>query len=295
MPSRSTAPRLADAGGIGDDDRQPSRSRRTSITSRVVPASSETIAASRRASAFRRLDLPTLGGPASTTRKPSRRISPRWPSSRCARDRGVQRLRHRRACAKALAARRPRRRSRWPPRSARCASISSRAPALVAVAPARPPVWRRAWRRCASVSASIRSARPSAWAGRACRSRRRGGRTRRARPAGNRRLRRAPPAGRTTARPPCTCSSAMSSPVSLWRREPQHQAAIEHLARRGMRALRAARPMRGSGPRRRHASRGTSRPPARKCAPPRSPARPGALESAKMVVNASFHAFRRTP
>ena len=52
------------------------------MTSRVVPASSDTIATSRRASALSRLDLPTLGGPASTTRKPSRITSPRCPSSR---------------------------------------------------------------------------------------------------------------------------------------------------------------------------------------------------------------------
>ena len=54
------------------------------MTSRVVPASAETIAASRRASALSRLDLPAFGGPSSATRKPSRRISPRCPSSRCA-------------------------------------------------------------------------------------------------------------------------------------------------------------------------------------------------------------------
>ena len=52
------------------------------MTSRVVPASSDTIAASRLASAFRRLDLPALGAPAMTTLNPSRRRSPlltaRW-------------------------------------------------------------------------------------------------------------------------------------------------------------------------------------------------------------------------
>ena len=47
------------------------------MMSRVVPASSETMAASRRASALSRLDLPALGGPAMATLKPSRRISPR--------------------------------------------------------------------------------------------------------------------------------------------------------------------------------------------------------------------------
>lgn len=52
------------------------------MTSRVVPASSDTMAASRRASALRRLDLPALGAPSKATRNPSRRISPRWPSLR---------------------------------------------------------------------------------------------------------------------------------------------------------------------------------------------------------------------
>ena len=48
------------------------------MTSRVVPASSDTIATSRLASAFSSDDLPALGGPAMTMRKPSRRRSPRW-------------------------------------------------------------------------------------------------------------------------------------------------------------------------------------------------------------------------
>ena len=61
----------------------PSRSSFTSMMSRVVPASSETIATSRLARALSRLDLPALGAPASTTWKPSRTSSPRWPSSRC--------------------------------------------------------------------------------------------------------------------------------------------------------------------------------------------------------------------
>ena len=43
----------------------------TSIRSRVVPAISETIAASRPTSAFSNVDLPALGGPASTSLMPS--------------------------------------------------------------------------------------------------------------------------------------------------------------------------------------------------------------------------------
>ena len=39
--------------------------------SRVVPAMSETIAASRPTSAFSNVDFPLLGGPAKTTRNPS--------------------------------------------------------------------------------------------------------------------------------------------------------------------------------------------------------------------------------
>ena len=51
---------------------QPARSRCTSIGSRVVPAMLETMAASRRTKALRRLDFPALGGPAITICTPSR-------------------------------------------------------------------------------------------------------------------------------------------------------------------------------------------------------------------------------
>ena len=44
--------------------------------SRVVPASEETIAASRRASAFNKLDLPALGRPIIATSTPCRMASP---------------------------------------------------------------------------------------------------------------------------------------------------------------------------------------------------------------------------
>ena len=55
----------------------PPRSQRTSMASRVVPGTAETIATSRWARALRSVDLPAFGGPASTTTKPSRRRSPR--------------------------------------------------------------------------------------------------------------------------------------------------------------------------------------------------------------------------
>ncbi len=85
IPSRSTRPSASRRPAVSlTTPGRPSRSSLTSITSRVVPGSSDTMATSRRASAFSRLDLPTFGGPASTTRNPSRTSSPRWPSSRCA-------------------------------------------------------------------------------------------------------------------------------------------------------------------------------------------------------------------
>ena len=62
---------------------RPSRSIRTSITSRVVPATSEVSATSRPASAFSSVDLPTFGGPTSATSKPSRiRSATRLPPAR---------------------------------------------------------------------------------------------------------------------------------------------------------------------------------------------------------------------
>ncbi len=50
----------------------PARTSRTSTTSRVVPAIGETMAASRRASRFIRLDLPAMGGPRMAILNPSR-------------------------------------------------------------------------------------------------------------------------------------------------------------------------------------------------------------------------------
>ena len=55
--------------------RTPSRSRTTSTRSRVVPASSDTIATSLSARRLIRLDLPAFGAPRITTRNPSLRIS----------------------------------------------------------------------------------------------------------------------------------------------------------------------------------------------------------------------------
>ena len=194
---------------------KPSRSSRTSITSRVVPASAETMAASRLAKAFNRLDLPALGGPASTTRNPSRRISPRWPSANW--DVNLPWRLRTASCACATA------RSDTSPSSEKsiAASTSPIAPNTSARKPSNrfdctPLACAIPWRRCASVSASIRSARPSISAKSSL-------------PFSKARLANSPGSAgrnpgicasasntaRTIARPPWRCSSAMSSPVSV--------------------------------------------------------------------------------
>ncbi len=61
----------------------PLKSMGTSITSRVVPAISETIATSLFAKAFNKLDLPTFGAPVKAIRKPSRIRSPILLSDKC--------------------------------------------------------------------------------------------------------------------------------------------------------------------------------------------------------------------
>ena len=54
----------------------------TSIASRVVPATSDTIATSRFAKRLIKLDLPTFGSPIIAILKPSRKISPLLLSSK---------------------------------------------------------------------------------------------------------------------------------------------------------------------------------------------------------------------
>ena len=73
MPSVSTRPPARRSPAMSSRvSGNPPRSIRTSRTSRVVPATSEVSAASRRASAFNSVDLPTFGRPTSATSKPSR-------------------------------------------------------------------------------------------------------------------------------------------------------------------------------------------------------------------------------
>ena len=90
--------------------------------------------------------------------------------------------------------------------------------------PSAPWNWRSACRRCASVSAKIRSARPST----AVRSMRPFSKARRVNSPGSAmrnpsRRSSAASVSAMTARPPCRCSSTMSSPVSL--RGPGNQSA----------------------------------------------------------------------
>ena len=123
-------------------------------TSRVVPAMVETIAASRRASAFSRLDLPVLGAPASTTRKP-RRGSDAAAGDRavCLRNAGAAASIRSIAWAGTLGRHRPRRRN---PSTASMIAASARASCSARPRtpnlPCRQTTARKACRRCASVS-----------------------------------------------------------------------------------------------------------------------------------------------
>ncbi len=130
------------------------------MMSRVVPASSETIATSRRASALSRLDLPEFGAPASTTWKPSRTSSPRWPSSRCRAIASRSAALSPATSPRHRARHRPRRRNRSPPPAAP-SPRSARSAIRRTIFASAPSACRNACRRCAAVSASIRSARPS--------------------------------------------------------------------------------------------------------------------------------------
>ena len=264
---------------------RPPRSSRTSMTSRVVPASSETIAASRRASALSRLDLPTFGGPASATRKPSRSD----------------------LAAVAVVEVRTRSPPRAPAMSARASASASRgevglirevdggfdqrqrldqprAPALVELRQ-RAAACRRAWRRCASVSASMRSARPSTSA----RSSLPFSKARRANSPGSAR-RQSGDGGRAPRARPHDGAAAVDmklrhvlAGVAPRAGEPQHQRLVEHLARLRVRGCaRSAAVARPSA----------AAPPCASIAAPArgpetritaTPARPGALERAKIV------------
>ena len=132
------------------------------------------------------------------------------------------------------------------PASTRASASISRWRQVSARSPSRPLSCRNACRRCASVSAATRSASPST----AVRSMRPFSKARRVNsPASaGRKPASLPSAASTaaiTARPPCTCSSAMSSPVSLFGRgKPQRQPFVDDLAGRGIAHARQRRPAR---------------------------------------------------
>ena len=142
---------------------RPARSIRTSITSRVVPAISEVIAASRPASAFSSVDFPAFGGPTMATSNPSRMrsatVAPAASRAKVA-EHGVDQVEDfgRDVDRHLLVGEIDRRLQQRSGPDQSCAASFRRA------APTAPERTRSAWRRCASVSASIRSARPSTWA-----------------------------------------------------------------------------------------------------------------------------------
>mmetsp|Transcript_15657 Transcript_15657/g.52763 ORF Transcript_15657/g.52763 Transcript_15657/m.52763 type:complete len:335 (+) Transcript_15657:361-1365(+) len=227
MPSASMAPTVRAASSAFS--RRPAVSKSstgsppnfmaTSTTSRVVPASAETMAASRPARALRTEDLPAFGAPARTTRTPSRTASPRTPSRSASRS----------------SPRSMRTRSNTPP-SAPVNAVASTSPSVsspkstAASAHARqltssarqrsyraaclPPMTDNACLRCCCDSAQSRSARPStsvtpsfpAWNARRVNSPRSAGRAFVVESAS-----RTPS---MVAAPPWTCSSTMSSPVN---------------------------------------------------------------------------------
>ena len=193
---------------------RPPRSSATSRTSRVVPGSSDTMARAALLSAVSSDDLPTLGGPASATRRPSRTMRPRPTDSTAALT-----LMESDSIAAITDAGSSADTSPSSEKSSR-ASISARASSSVsrqpAIWPDSPPARRAAaCCRCVSVSASMRSPRPSTS-------------VRSSRPLRNARRVNSPASasrrpGRaaidrisvlTTAGEPCTCSSAVSSPVN---------------------------------------------------------------------------------
>ena len=153
-PSRSPAMSSRVSG-------RPPRSIRTSITSRVVPATSEVSAASRPASAFSSVDLPTFGGPTSATSKPSRTRSAMPAAAQLAL-----------ASPPATSRRSPAHRREHAGRQLLVGEVDRRLdegqrpdqPAAASPPPAataRPPSARSACRRCAAVSAASRSPSPS--------------------------------------------------------------------------------------------------------------------------------------
>ena len=183
-------------------------------TSRVVPASGAVMAASLSIKALNSVDFPVLGGPARTTRKPSRNGSTRGRASQ--------------APISPASSAHP---SEKPVGRSSPTSPSSEKSSVASIAAERPSTQSRQWStcrdnappaianavwRCSSVSAASKSASPSASA----RSIRPLAKARRVNSPGSARRNpdtcpSADSTAATTARPPCKCNSAQSSPVAL--------------------------------------------------------------------------------
>ena len=187
----------------------------TSIRSRVVPAISETSAASRATNALSKVDLPQLGGPPSTTRRPLRNFS----AAGAARIDLIMRESCKQPSVIFDLFNDPTSSSSEKSSSASInadkSSRSLRQPSTALLN--APPIIALAARRCHSVSAVSKSANPSA----SFRSIRPLAKARRVNSPASARRRfgsaaRAFSTARTTARPPCRCSSAKSSPVAVF-------------------------------------------------------------------------------
>mmetsp|Transcript_7219 Transcript_7219/g.29989 ORF Transcript_7219/g.29989 Transcript_7219/m.29989 type:complete len:315 (+) Transcript_7219:746-1690(+) len=170
MPSRS----IASPGSLRSPavsyrrTARPSNARSTCRTSRVVPGVADTIAAGRCASAFKSEDFPAFGGPASTTRTPSRTVSPavaplffswRRNSAPSAPTLSRASLSTLRTCGTSPSTSSPK--STHASTAARTEASSSRHRAYRRSS--APDSTESAWRRWRDVVAASRSARPSTW------------------------------------------------------------------------------------------------------------------------------------
>ncbi|MEA3219889.1 MAG: hypothetical protein OZX49_00985 [Immundisolibacter sp.] len=141
---------------------RPSMARYSRSTSRVVPGMAVTMAASRSARAFSRLDLPTLGAPASTTLMPSR--SRRPSSARPTRARSSSARRAASVARRPSASRSSSSSGKSSPASICTRSSISRSDSALICRENSPSRLRRAARAAAVLAASIRSATASACA-----------------------------------------------------------------------------------------------------------------------------------
>ncbi len=257
------------------------------MTSRVVPASAETMAASRRASAFKQARLADVG---------------------CTNERHPEPIAHDLAAMTIIEVMVHRAHQHLDDRHARRPSSSGADVGFIREVETRfhqserlrqltrailhrertavPVACSRACRRCASVSASMRSERPSTSA----RSSLPFSKARRANSPGSAKrqfgIERQRIQNRHRHRPPAMDLKLhhILAGEALRRREPQHHAAIDHLARLGVTDGASTRhPRCGSGTR--HEINRRPGAVTRNCGSRATPARPAALERAKIVAS----------